>query len=190
MKLFLFTLLFTLSSAFAQGIVAVANITKIQGSATINNQPVTEGQEVASGMQLKLGKKDDYVDIKFQNGHKVRLTGATVKVLDLNPKSTVFELLSGTLYAWTNKLTNNERFRIQTKYASFAVREAKFYLEQKKNESYLFALKGYVQVEKKDASTMVNEFFDLHVSTKDLGKPRKAQSSTIQNSESIFNQLI
>jgi ferric-dicitrate binding protein FerR (iron transport regulator) len=189
MKLFFLCAFFSLSTAFAQGIVAVANISKISGSATINNEAVTVGQEVTSGTLIKLAKKGDYLDIKFQNGHKVRLMGATVKVLDLTPKSTVFELVSGTIYAWANKLTNNERFRVKTKTASFAVRGTKFFLQEDKKETYLCVCDGMVHVEKDNAAIDVEKNFDLFLTKKELGKPRAAKDNMIKMGNDVFNEL-
>lgn len=189
MKLFFLCAFFSLSSAFAQGIVAVANITKIEGSATINNEPIAVGQEVSSGTIIKLTKKGDYLDIKFQNGHKMRLVGATVKVTDLTPKSTVLELVSGTIYAWAAKLTNNERFRVKTKYASFAVRGTKFYLQETKTQSYLCVCEGMVHVEKDNAAIDVEKDFDLFLTKKELGKPRPAKANMIKMGHDVFSTL-
>jgi len=99
------------------------------------------------------------------------------------------ELVTGTIYAWTNKLTNNERFRVKTKWASFAVRGTKFYLEENKKESYLCVCEGMVHVEKDNAAVDVEKDFDLYLSKKELGKPIKAKANMRKVCNDVFAEL-
>ena len=102
------------------------NIVKIHGQAFIDKEKIEEGAEVAKGMEIKIPKKGDYVIIKYQNGHKVRLSGATVKVEELTEKSSLLNLIKGEIHTLVKTLTKDEKFIIKTKYASFVVRGTKF----------------------------------------------------------------
>ncbi|RPJ75434.1 MAG: hypothetical protein EHM20_08935, partial [Alphaproteobacteria bacterium] len=97
-----------LSSAFASGFMEVANVTKIHGKAFIDKEEIKVGAEIAEGMLISIPKHTDFVEVKFQNGHLVRLTGAKVKVQTLNPKNTLFNLIKGKIFSAIKPLTQNE----------------------------------------------------------------------------------
>lgn len=137
---------------FAAGFLPNANIVKIHGKAFINNEVIAEGAEVATGMEIKIPKIGDYVIIKFQNGHKVRLTAATVKVEELTEKVSIMNLMRGQFHTLVKKLTEGEKFEVKTKYASFGVRGTKFgiTIEEKKDKAYLCVCEGVVEAIKGD----------------------------------------
>ncbi len=170
MKFRLFTatlfLVFTmLSNSFASGFLPVANVVKVQGKALINNEIIKVNDEIAEGMKMNIPNKNDYVDVKFQNGHLVRFTGATVKVEILNPKNTLFNLLKGKIFSAIKPLTQDETFKVKTKRVSFAVRGTEFVIEETKKQSYLCvcegvvvakSIKGEVEVKKDEDLTLAH----------------------------------
>ncbi|MEA9355193.1 FecR domain-containing protein [Bacteriovorax sp. PP10] len=163
-----FSLILCILFAFnvsASGFLPIANIVKIHGEAFINKEVVAEGAEVAQGMEIKIPKKGDYIIVKFQNGHKVRFTEATVKVEELTEKITLLTLIKGQVHTFVNKLTKDEKFSVKTKYASFAVRGTKFgvSIDDKKKQAYLCVCEGVVNTTQNKMSVDVKKDEDIWV---------------------------
>ena len=102
----------------AAGFLPIANIVLIKGTAFIDREEVKVGAEIAKGMEIKIPKKGDYIVVKFQNGHKVRFTEATVKIEELTEKISLISLLKGQVHTLVKTLTPDETFTVKTKYAS------------------------------------------------------------------------
>ncbi len=149
----------------AAGFLPIANIVKIHGAAFIDKEAVVEGAEVAKGMEIKIPKKGDYIVVKFQNGHKVRFTEATVKIEELTEKTSLISLIKGQVHTLVKKLTSDETFVVKTKYASFAVRGTKFgvSIDEKKKKAYLCVCEGTVAATQGKQSVDVNKDEDLWV---------------------------
>ncbi|MBC7711752.1 MAG: FecR domain-containing protein [Rhizobacter sp.] len=163
-----FSLICTMLFAFnvhAAGFLPNAKIVKIHGNAFINGDEVNEGAEIAKGMEIKIPKKGDYIVVKYQNGHKVRFTEATVKVEDLTEKVSLLSLIKGQVHTFVQKLTPGETFVVKTKYASFAVRGTKFgiTIDEKKKKSYLCVCDGVVTATQGKKSADVHPNQDLWV---------------------------
>lgn len=143
-----------------------ANIVKIHGLAFINKEQVEVGTEVGKGMEIKIPKKGDYVIIKFQNGHKLALLGATVKVEDLNEKTSVMNLTKGEAHASVKSLTEGEKFIINTKYADFSVQGTRFGVSilDRKKKAYLYVQEGVVTAAQNNHSVEVSANEELWVS--------------------------
>ena len=180
---FIFCCLFTLSAS-ANGFLPIANIIKIQGVAYINNEKIEVGAEVAKGMEIRIPRARDYVVIKFQNGHKVRLSGGLVKVEELTEKTSLLNLIRGEIHTLVKHLTEDEKFTIKTKYASFAVRGTKFgvSLDEKKKKAYLCVCEGVVNASQKNMSVDVKKDEDLWVGMN--AKELKVKAST----KAMFDQ--
>ena len=147
MKFITFILCLLVSfSVSAAGFAPIANIVKIKGEAFINKDKVETGAEVAKGMEIKIPKKTDYIVVKFQNGHLVRFSGATVKIEELTENFSLMNLIKGEAHSLIKTLTEDEKFMIKTKYASFAVRGTKFgvSVDEKKKQAYLCVCDGVV----------------------------------------------
>ena len=95
---FIFFCFYCVTVSAASSFLPNANIVKIHGQAFIDKEKIEEGAEVAKGMEIKIPKKGDYVIIKYQNGHKVRLSGAIVKVEELTEKSSLLNLIKGEIH--------------------------------------------------------------------------------------------
>lgn len=149
----------------AAGFLPIANIIKIHGKAFIDQEVVQEGAEIAKGMVIKIPKKGDYIVVKFQNGHKVRFTEATVKVEELTEKISLLSLIKGQVHTLVKKLTPDETFTIKTKYASFGVRGTKFgvQIDDKKKKAYLCVCEGVVVATAGAMSVDVHKDEDLWV---------------------------
>lgn len=171
------------TSVFASGFLPIANIIKIHGQAFIDKEEVSVGAEVARGMEIKIPKKGDYIIVKFQNGHKVRFTEATVKIEELTEKSSLINLIKGKVHTLVKTLTPDETFKIKTKYAAFAVRGTKFgvSIEEDKKKAYLCVCEGVVEATKGKLAAQVKKNEDLWVgaSTKKL--------EVTPSSEQMFN---
>lgn len=167
---------------YADGFLPHASIVKIHGSAFIDNDPVSEGAEVAQGMEIKIPKKGDYIILKFPNGHKVRFTEATVKVEELTEKKTLFNLLKGQVHTLVKKLTQDEKFVVKTKYASFAVRGTKFGvgLDEEKKKAYLCVCEGLVNTTQGKLSVDVAKDEDLWVGMNAKNLTVKKSPATMQ----------
>jgi hypothetical protein len=174
------------------GFLPLANIIKIHGKVLINNMKVEEGSEIVQGMVIKIPKKGDYVIIKYQNGHKVRFTEATVKIEELTEKISLLSLLQGQLHTIVKKLTPNEVFIVKTKYASFAVRGTQFGItvDKKKRKSYLCVCEGVVAVTQGALKSEVHKNEDLWIGAN--AKELIVQQSTptmFNMTESIIKEL-
>ncbi len=168
----------------------VANIVKIKGEAFIDKEKISEGAEVATGMIINLPKKGDYVEIKFQNGHLVRFTSAEVFVESVTPKEAFFKLLRGKVFAIVKTLTEGEKFNVKTRYASFAVRGTKFFIEETKSKSYLCVSEGVVTAEKDKSIVEVRKDYDLIATQKTKLKTFKASEKMISLSNAVFEEMM
>lgn len=186
----LFLSLMMFSSVFASGFMQVATVSRIQGSALINNEKIKEGAEIAEGMELNIPKKGDFVDIKFQNGHIVRFSGATVKVETLNPKNTLFNLIKGKIFSAIKPFTQDETFQVKTKRASFAVRGTKFMMEETKKQSYLCVCEGVVVTKSATGEVEVKKDEDLSLNNANSKlKATFAAKSMINATNKVFNDM-
>lgn len=192
-KMLLVSLLFTLASftsAFAQGgFMAVANVSKISGTAFINKEEIKVGAEIAEGMELSMPKKGDYVEVKFQNGHLVRFVGAKVKVTALNPKNTLFTLLKGKIFSAIKPLTQNETFQVKTRQASFGVRGTQFMIEENSKQTYLCVCEGVVNAKTSKANVDVNKDEDVLIAPKRKLKATLATKSMIDMTKATFKEM-
>lgn len=179
-----------LSSAFASGFMQVANVTKIQGKAFIDKEQIKVGAEIAEGMELSIPKSADYVEVKFQNGHLVRFTGAKVKVETLNPKNTLFHLIKGKIFSVIKPLTQDETFHVKTKRAAFAVRGTKFMIEETKKQSYLCVCEGVVATKSAKGEVEVKKDEDLSLANaKSELKATFAAKSMIKKANAVFSEM-
>ncbi len=167
----------------------VANIIKIKGEAFINKEKISEGAEVATGMTIDLPKKGDFVEIKFQNGHLVRFTGATVFVELITPKETFFKLIKGKLFSVVKALTEGEKFTVKTQHASYAVRGTKFFIEVERNKSFLFVGEGVVTAEKDKSIIEVRKDHDLFIEHKSKLKVQTATKQMIKTNNVVFEDM-
>lgn len=173
----------------ASGFLPIAKVVKIHGKALINEEAATEGAEVAQGMEIKIPKKGDYIIVKFQNGHKVRFTEATVKVEELTEKVTLISLIRGQIHTFVNKLTQDEKFSVKTKYASFAVRGTKFgvSIDDEKNKAYLCVCEGVVSATQDKMSVDVKKDEDIWVS---LNAKELVVKKATEQMQSMTGQVI
>lgn len=179
-----------LSSTFASGFMQVANVTKIQGKAFIDKEQIKVGAEIAEGMELSIPKSADYVEVKFQNGHLVRFTGAKVKVETLNPKNTLFHLVKGKIFSVIKPLTQDETFHVNTKRAAFAVRGTKFMVEETKKQSYLCVCEGVVATKSAKGEVEVKKDEDLSLANaKSELKATFAAKSMIKMANTVFGEM-
>lgn len=179
-----------LSSAFASGFMQVANVTKIQGKAFIDKEQIKVGAEIAEGMELSIPKSADYVEVKFQNGHLVRFSGAKVKVETLNPKNTLFHLIKGKIFSVIKPLTQDETFHVKTKRAAFAVRGTKFMIEETKKQSYLCVCEGVVATKSAKGEVEVKKDEDLSLANaKSELKATYAAKSMIKMANAVFSEM-
>lgn len=144
-KILVMLCLFT-TNLFAAGFMAIANVSKVKGKATINKEQIKVGSEIVSGVEISIPNKNDYVEVKFQNGHVVRLTGTELKVGEFTPKATHFDLLKGKVATTIKALTPNETFEIKTAHGEFNVHDGKSTLVASEKLSHLEVVSGSVIV--------------------------------------------
>ena len=193
-KLYLVLSLLLLSKiSHASGFMAVANIVKINGSATVKKanhiEKVKVGDEVVEGMNLSLAKSGDFVEVKFQNGHVLRFTGAEVKIEKLDPKNTLIDLIKGRIFSMIFPLTPNEKFAIKTKQASFAVRGTRFFIEESKTSSYLCVCEGVVSVKNDQGKVEVKKDEDLMVAPKKKLQVNPSSQVMTDMSNNVFREM-
>ncbi len=179
-----------MGNVFANGFMAVANVSKIRGKAFINKEKIKEGAEIASGMVLSIPKKGDFVEVKFQNGHIIRFVGAIVKVEDITPKSTLFNLIKGKIFSAIKPLTSGETFMVKTKNASFEVRGTRFSIEEFKKYSYICVREGVVATKTTRGEVEVKKDEDLTITSTNADlKTNLASQKMIDLSNTIFKEM-
>ncbi len=190
LSLFFLVIFFSIiNTGFAQGFMAVANVTKLSGTAFGNREALKVGSEITEGMEIYLPKKADYLDVKFQNGHLFRLVGAQVKVVKLNPKNTVFEILKGKIYSNIKPLTQNETFNFKTKLAYLSAGVSQFLIDEDKKQSYLYVSEGAVSVVVGKNSVKAIKDEDVLIAPgRDLKASLATKAMSAQTKE-IINQL-
>lgn len=176
MKSILFLLSLLISTHLhAQGFLPVANIVKIKGDVFINKEKVAVGAEIASGMLLSVPRLNDHAVIKFQNGHLIRYSGTGLLAEEINPKEGSFKLLNGKVFAIIRALTPNEKMSIKTDKAVIVAQEARFFIDEIPQRTYLSVSSGAISVEKGDSRIEVGKDQELRATTK--GKLKKTVPS-------------
>ncbi|MFA6236822.1 MAG: FecR domain-containing protein [Bacteriovorax sp.] len=196
-KTILTAILFSLtiiSSAIASGFMQVANVTKIQGTATVKTEKYEEklkvGDEITEGMTVAMSNPKSFIEVKFQNGHLVRFVGASVKVETLNPKNTLFNLIKGKIFSAIKPLTQDETFDVKTKRASFAVRGTRFYLDESKKNSYLCVCEGTVAAKTGKGEVAVSKDEDLKIAnSKSELKKTPASKMMVDMGNQVFGEM-
>jgi mannose-6-phosphate isomerase-like protein (cupin superfamily) len=176
-------------NVLAAGFLPNASIVKVQGKAFINKEAATVGAEIVKKMEIKIPKLGDYVVIKFNNGHRVKLSGATLKVEELTEKLAVMNLTKGQFHSSVKTLTSDEKFVIKTKYATFDAKASKFTLmiNEAKKKAYLFVSEGDVHVTKGNLQVDANKDQELWV---DAGSKHLATKNATQDMSSSTNQIL
>jgi hypothetical protein len=184
------TILVILNSSYCSaGFLPVAKIVNISGNVLVNNEIAKVGTEISEGSEVSINMEKDFADIKYQNGHILRLKGGVIKVQELTPKKSIIELVKGTLFNLIKKLATDETFTIKTKSVSFGVRGTQFYISQSAKESYLCVCDGIVTAKKGNKTLEVKKDEDLFINKK---MPYAVTSSSKQMREmgnDIFNSL-
>lgn len=180
----------SISAHAAQGFMAVANVVKFKGKVMINKEVIKEGAEVADEMTIVIPKKDDFVDVKFQNGHVVRFVGATVKVEDITPKSAVFNVQKGKVFAAVKPMTQSESFTIKTSRGTFTADNTRLWLEETKKDTYVIVADGKMAAKTKKGEVVVNKAEDIRLTkpTAEL-KTTLAAQSMIEKSNNTFKDM-
>jgi hypothetical protein len=188
-KLWILVALLLPSITFAQGFMAVANISKISGAVYLNNQKARDGQEITEGMKIEVPKKSDYVEIKFQNGHLVHLAAVEIKVKTLNPKNTLLEISKGKLFAKIKALTPNETIQVKAKQTLFTADESQFMIEEDKKQTYLCVVEGKVTAKLAKSSVEVHRDEDVLIASgRDL-KATLAAKSILKSARTTIESL-
>lgn len=177
------------SITFAQGFMAVANISKISGVVYLNNQKANDGQEITEGMKIEVPKKSDYVEIKFQNGHIIRFNSAEIKVKTLNPKNTLLEISRGKVFAKIKALTPSETIQVKAKQTLFTARESQFMIEEDKKQTYLCVVDGKVVAKLAKSSVEVLRDEDVLIATGRELKATLAAQSALKSARSTIESL-
>lgn len=178
------------SYVHAAGFMAVANVTKIKGSALINKEKIAPGAEIAEGMNLVIPKIGDFVDVKFQNGHVIRFVGANIKVETLNPKTTVFNILKGKVYFAIKPMTENETFSVKTKRATFQASGASFMVIESKKQFSIYVSEGSVALKAARGEININKDEDLVlINRKGKLKVSAAAKSIIDTVNSVLKDM-
>ena len=186
---FLMIFIVSIETSFAQGFMAVANVSNLKGSAFGNREALKVGTEIIEGMEIYIPKKMESLDIKFQNGHLFRLIGAQVKVIKLNPKNAVFEITKGKIYSSIKPLSQNETFDFKTKLASFSANASQFLIDEDKKQTYLYVSEGSVLVKAgKNSVKAVKDEDVLIAPGRDLKASLATKAMSAQTKE-IINQL-
>lgn len=194
-KMFFSALFLGLSlAAHAQGgFMAVANISKIHGTALVKTakyeEKFKEGAEITEGMKISIPKKGDFIDVKFQNGHVVRFVGASAFVKVLNPKNYSFELMKGKMYSAIKPLTQNETFSVKTKRATYTVSGTRFLIEEDKKSSYLYVSEGAVTVKTDKGQLEVKKDEDVMLAPKRDLKSSLAAKSMGETTTAVFKDM-
>ena len=168
---------------------SVAEIVSISGTAFINNRKVKAGAKVSTGMEIKVQHLSDYVDIKYKNGHVIRLKGGLIRMRSVSEKKNVLLLRRGTLFNLIKKLVGDEKFEVKTNRASFGVRGTQFYITEGKTDSYLCVCEGSVVAKRGKDEVVVEKDQDLKVLDFDKLKVTAASSMMKKMGTEVFNTL-
>ena len=193
MKLISFiALMFLNLSLYAAGFLPNAQVVKVHGKVFHGNTVLKVGDEVVKGMSINMQKRGDYLIIKYNNGHILKLTGASIKVEELTEKTSLINLIKGQVHTLVKALTTDEKFIVKTRYASFAVRGTKYNLviDDKGKQAYLCVCEGEVEASLGKQMVSVKKDQDLFVGSKTTKmEVKKATSNMIDMTNSVINEL-
>lgn len=190
MKLISFLLFSLISfSAFAQGFAPVANVIEIKGEVLINKEKIEKGAEIATGMEIEMPKRGTFIDIKFQNGHLLRLVDAAVFVSNITPKEYFFNLKKGKAYSIVKPLTEAEKYLIKAKDISFTASGTKFVIDEHSNNTSLVVADGIVTAEKAKSIIEVRKGQTLNFPQVGKMESMQASSKIISKSIKIFDEM-
>ena len=188
----LLILMFLNLNLSAAGFLPNAQIVKVHGLVLQGKMPLKAGDEVFKGMNINIPKRGDYLIMKYNNGHVLKLTGAMIKVEELTEKDSTINLLKGQVHTLVRALTKDEKFTIKTKYASFGVRGTKYNLviDEKGKQAYLCVCEGEVEASLGKQMVTVKKDQDLFVGSKTKKmEVKKATTNMIDMSNLVINEL-
>ncbi len=188
----LLLIMFLNLSVFAAGFLPNAHVVKINGRVMHGKTLLKVGDEIVKGMNIQMTKRGDYVIIKFNNGHVLKLTDASVKVEELTEKTSLISLLKGQIHTLVKALSKDEKFVVKTRYASFAVRGTKYNLmiDEKGKQAYLCVCEGEVEASSGQQVVSVKKDQDLYVGAKTAKlEVKKATSNMIDMTNSVISEL-
>lgn len=185
MKALLVSLLFLSLQISAQGFLPVANITTQKGSPLVNTEKSKVGLEIAEGNKIEL-KRGEKMTIKFQNGHMVKLTDATVLVETLNPKHTILNLEKGQMLVDIKELTPNEIFQVRSGKIHFDATNGKWIVSNNLKQTRLLVGKGSVQVQRLKEVMEVGENFETILNSSPKFDKKKVKASIFQRAQKAF----
>lgn len=138
----------------------------VQGDAKIGKSPVAVGHALEAGEILKVGDApDSLVDLKFPEGHQVRLKAGTIFNLEAGPaKTRLVRLMRGRAFVHFQKGPDAKDFKVITRTAVSGVRGTKFVTEvDAVKGTYICVCEGVVEVQKPDggAKQLVKKGQDL-----------------------------
>jgi hypothetical protein len=188
MKVFLLCLLFLIQfSAWS----SEAIIKSFVGQVKINGQIIKKNSiKINVGSVVEAIGKKSLVDIKFSNGHVIRIRNGKTIVKIMKEDKTLIELIKGSLFNVVNKLKKPNAFEVKTKHGSLGVRGTKFMVKADENETYLCVCEGIVRSKVAKHEFDVGANFDQFLrADKALEAPKKANSQMMTMATSEFELM-
>jgi hypothetical protein len=179
-------------SVYAAGFLPNAQVARVHGKVLHGKTPLKIGDEIFKGMTITMPKRGDYLIIKYNNGHVLKLTGASIKIEELTEKVSLINLVKGQVHTLVKALSKDEKFIIKTRYASFGVRGTKYNLviDDKGKQAYLCVCEGEVEASLGQQMVTVKKDQDLFVGSKTTKmEVKKATSNMIDMTNSVINEL-
>lgn len=168
-----------MSSTWSQDAGQMATLITYKGDVRLNQKQLsTEDKNLplSQGALLEAKGKKSFVVIQYKDGSRFMVKNGNIKVEKLHPKKTLISLIRGTILSYVNP-KSQQKFKIKTKRASFAVRGTKFWVQESPKESYLCVCEGQVAVRNNNALMLVNPGEDTHITSR-IESLRKQNSST------------
>lgn len=170
--------LFISFSAFGADLKIEATVTRWSGEASVGGKPAAIGMIVPVGTEVRAGDKS-FVEFKLSSGHTMRLEHGKMVVRALpgaKPQS-LFELASGRIYSFVQKLRSGEEVNIFTRSGIMGVRGTKYMVDETGEKTYICVCEGTVSVQNPHgtASIAAGEDMDLYGDKKPATKPASDQ---------------
>lgn len=159
-------------------------VIKVKGKVTYQGRTLAVGSHIKEGQYIEV---QGFVQLKFADGSKMLLRDGRAKVETVKGNQNTINLLRGTLFSY--KVKSSTKLNVRTPKAVFAVRGTKFFLQEKKESSYLCVCDGVVNVRNEKGTVDIGRDQDIHVKTGQKLQKAKATPQMIDMVWDGFNLM-
>jgi hypothetical protein len=148
-------------------------IVRVAGDVKVDGKAVGIGDSIRIGAIILATGERSYVQFQFASGSLIMLRDGEMKVSKIKKKSTVMDLVKGTIFSFIKKQDGNE-VKVRTSSAAIGIRGTKFITTVTPTSTYLCVCDGVVNIKNKKGNIDINAGEEINVTL--VGAMSKAKT--------------